>query len=195
MDQVINANADAIKRIDKEIKRIIDSKAVAGVTKNASDIVTENDVDKVKNKRTTKFRYFNTGYCKYCDKCRFIHPKNICTEYLNTNKCEKKECADRHPKKCKWEETAGGCRRKSECNYLHATIAKDVHTMDATIKEYKCVGCSYLWNNADSVVKHIIKGNEVFFCLNCDDWIKDKMAVFDLGWSLFDQDGFLRYDI
>jgi hypothetical protein len=32
-----------------------------------------------------------------------------------------------------------------------------------TIEEYKCVGCSYSWKNADSVVKHIIKGNKVFF--------------------------------
>ena len=118
MDQVINANTDAIKRIDREIKSIIDSKAEAGVTKNASDNVTENDVDKVKNKRTTKCRYFNSGYCKYCDKCRFIHPENICTEYLNTNKWEKKGCADRHPTKFKWEETDGGCRRKlPSCYY------------------------------------------------------------------------------
>ena len=105
-------------------------KAEACVTKNASDNVTDNDVDKVKNKRTKKCRYFVRGYCKYCDKCRFIHPKNICTEYLNTNKCEKKECADRHPNKSKWEETAGGCRRKHN---LHVTIANDVKTTATTI--------------------------------------------------------------
>ena len=58
--------------------------------KEASDNVAENDVDKVKNKRTKKCRYFNRGYCKYCDKCRFIHPKNICSEYLKTSKCERK---------------------------------------------------------------------------------------------------------
>jgi hypothetical protein len=124
-----------------------------------------------------------------------MHPKDICTDYLKTYKCAKKECADRHPKKCKWEETAGGCRRKNECNYLHVTIAKDAQKTATAIKEFKCVSCSYSWNTTESVVKHTIKGHEVFFCLNCDDWIKDKIAIFDLGWSLFDQDIFLRYDI
>ena len=33
---------------------------------------------------------------------------------------------------------------------------------------------------------------EVYFCLNCDDWVKEKGRVFDQGWSLFDLDGNLN---
>ena len=34
-----------------------------------------------------------------------------------------------------------------------------------------------------------------FFCLNCHDWIKDKSAVFEAGWTMFDEAGFLRTDV
>ena len=30
---------------------------------------------------------------------------------------------------------------------------------------------------------------------NCDYWVKEKSAVFDQGWSLLDQAGYLRTDI
>ena len=43
--------------------------------------------------------------------------------------------------------------------------------------------------------EHQIKGMEVFFCLNCHDWIKDKFAVFEAGWTMFDEAGFLRTDV
>ena len=41
----------------------------------------------------------------------------------------------------------------------------------------------------------MIKQKAVFFCLNCNDWIKDKSKVFDQGWTLMDQEGFLRQGI
>ena len=50
-------------------------------------------------------------------------------------------------------------------------------------------------NEKDCVVEHNIKNTNVFFCLNCNDWGKVKTAVFDQGWSLFNEDGFLRHDI
>ena len=31
-----------------------------------------------------------------------FHPKSICKEYERHQKCERKECAERHPKSCKW---------------------------------------------------------------------------------------------
>ena len=39
------------------------------------------------------------------------------------------------------------------------------------------------------------KDTRVLFCLNCHDWIKDKSAVFEAGWTMFDEAGFLRTDI
>ena len=42
------------------------------------------------------------------------------------------------------------------------------------------------------VVEHVMNGHTVYFCLNCDDWVKEKGRVFDQGWSLFDLDGNLN---
>ena len=40
-----------------------------------------------------------------------------------------------------------------------------------------------------------IQGYNVSFCLNCDDRIKIKEAVFDHGLSLLDEAGFLKHNI
>ena len=42
---------------------------------------------------------------------------------------------------------------------------------------------------------HIINDQWVHFCLNCDDWVKDKSKVLDENWTLFDNEGNLRYDV
>ena len=91
IDEVIVAISDAIKRIGKEIQKIVDSKsenkktnaaseATKGTfeaTKDVSDNVKIFDVDEVRNKIAKKCRYFNRGYCKYSDKCKFIQPIDI----------------------------------------------------------------------------------------------------------------------
>ena len=61
--------------------------------------------------------------------------------------------------------------------------------------DYQCAGCKHVWNDANCVKEHIIKSMRVYFCLNCDDWIKEKAAVLNQGWTLFDEAGFLRHDI
>ena len=63
MDEIIVANADAIKRMEKEIMEIFTKKAMDKVI---GDVIekesSENDkVIKVKK----KCRYFNHGFCKY----------------------------------------------------------------------------------------------------------------------------------
>ena len=69
----------------------------------------------------------------------------------------------------------------------------NVNTMGS--EEYHCVSCKHIWEEKNCVKEHIIQNTKVFFCLNCDDWVKEKGAVFGLGWSLFDQAGYLRVDI
>ena len=43
------------------------------------------------------------------------------------------------------------------------------------------------------VVDHKIQGMELYFFLNCDDWVKHKDSVLNQGWSLFDEDGYLNH--
>ena len=98
---VIDANKDAIKRIDEEIKQIVENK-LAGKTNNnndkAKELVEENGIN---DKNRKKCRYYDRGFCKYNKKCRFLDPEGICQQYLKTFKCSVKECCQRHPKVCR----------------------------------------------------------------------------------------------
>ena len=130
-----------------------------------------------------KCRYFNRRFCKYKSRCRFVHPDKICQFYVETGSCNSQECCDRHPKECKWIKSNRGCRRE-DCVYLHKSI-----------KEFKCEGCKCSWKEEKFVVEHTINNMQIFFCLNCEDWIQYKENVFNAGWTLFDDMGFLRTDI
>ena len=61
--------------------------------------------------------------------------------------------------------------------------------------EYQCEGCKYVRKDINCMEEHDIRNMRVFFCLNCDDWIKNKFAVFEHGWTMFDDAGFLRTDV
>ena len=110
--------------------------------------------------------------------------------YEETGTCGDKKCSDRHPKLCKWWESSGGCKREQECEYLHSENKKCVEK-----KQFKCESCKYIWQDRNCVVEHAIKNIKVFFCLNCEDWVNNKENVLNEGWTLFDEEGFLRTDV
>ena len=93
----------------------------------------------------------------------------------------------RHPKNCKWDESKFGCKR-AECLYLHQTLA----TYDKKISSNQCAGCKDIWVDEKCTVQHIVQNRRTYFYLNCDDWIKDKNNVFEHGWTLLDEEGYLR---
>ena len=96
IDEVIVENSDAIKRIDREMKQIMDKKC--DTTNHDSDKDEEEPKDKVNKIQRRKCRYFDRGFCKFNNKCRFSHPDGICKDYSKTHKCEKKGCPESHPK-------------------------------------------------------------------------------------------------
>ena len=121
--KAIAENKEAILKIDMEIKALsrpkqthfqresfVSSKADEDLDKDAPEVSkrVEEKSDKRDISTRKKCRYFNRGYCKFT-KCRYTHPKEICKIYLETQKCEKRECPDRHPKICKWIKRSGGC--------------------------------------------------------------------------------------
>ena len=100
----------------------------------------------------------------------------------------------RHPKMCKWLKSRNGCRRNTDCDYLHVTLAEaDVKLREDTV--YQCKGCESSWVNSLHVKEHNIQNMKIFFCLNCDEWIRDKSLVLQEGWTLYDKDGNLRQDV
>jgi hypothetical protein len=45
------------------------------------------------------------------------------------------------------------------------------------------------------IVEHIVRNQKVYFCLNCDDWVRDKSRVLEESWALFVDKGNLQYDV
>ena len=67
-----------------------------------------------------KCRYFNRGFCKYGQKCRFYHPRQVCNEFLLEGICRQHKCPQRHPRHCRyWTTRQEGCNRGDFCQYLH----------------------------------------------------------------------------
>ena len=87
-----------------------------------------------------KCRYFNRGYCKYKHNCKYLHPKEICKEYLVSGTCGNVECCERHPRVCKWIESNGRCKRNSEYDYLRVTIANKKTLLAINVHHVKTHG-------------------------------------------------------
>ena len=72
------------------------------------------------NRPPRKCRYFNRGFCKYREGCKYYHSPVICKDYVEVGICRKSSCFNRHPKTCKhWSVSPNGCPREDSCLYLH----------------------------------------------------------------------------
>ena len=196
--ELVEANSERIRKVDSEIKDILSKRQDIPPSKEKDS--EERDSDEIKqvvesNPVIKKCRYFNKGYCKYEEKCKFRHPLEICQIHVKSLKCTIKGCKNRHPKTCKWFNREVGCKRQN-CDFLHVTHAGDDQKENThKVKGYECGGCKSIFPQANYVVKHEIKNTEVLFCLNCNDWIRDKEQVLNKDWTLFDINGDLRRDI
>ena len=104
----------------KTLKKVLENLVViVGVEKM--------DNGEIEEKHRRKCRYFNRGYCKYKENCKYYHSPNICEEYQENGICAKDRCWYRHPKHCRnWSRNPEGCRYKS-CEYLHVNSEKYSH--------------------------------------------------------------------
>ena len=81
-----------------------------------------------------KCKYFNSGYCKYKEKCRFRHPAEECT----IEKCSSKGCMKRHIKLCRYKTD---CKHNEICAYKHAKInepfesTEKIRVLEKTVQE------------------------------------------------------------
>ena len=127
---------------------------------------------------------------------RFVHPDTIWNNYSESQMCKAQDCKDRHPKTCKWIGSIGGCTCTREaCVYLHTKGEEKANTNLENVEEFECERWKHTWNNKSYVVEHMINQRKVYFCLNCDDWIEYKSEVFNEGWTLLNEEGFLRHGI
>ena len=96
-----------------------------------------------------------------------------------------------------WKKINSGCKRKNDCDFLHDTLARDDgnSAQQDQEQEYTCVGCKSCFADMRCIVQHVVSNQKVNFCLNCDDWVKDKTKVLDSNWTLLDSRGNLRRDV
>ena len=82
-----------------------------------------------------------------------------------------------------------GYKRGALCNFLHLNLApNNVNSTDDNkeeTKEYKCVSCESNWTDKTCVVEHVIQNHTLYFCLNCEDWVKHKSKVLENNRTLF----------
>ena len=74
-------------------------------------------------------KYNKFGYCKFDEKCRKQHIKEICFE----KSCEISQCNQRHPKVCRYYRNYGRCKF-SPCALKHEDHADYNKTVDKEIK-------------------------------------------------------------
>ena len=89
------------------------------ITKNSRiENQDSNDVTLVTNeKNIKKCYYFNKGYCKFKNKCKYYHPTCDCQ-----NKCEnRKTCTKRHRRLCKYNDKCY-FKQSNICEFLHIDV-------------------------------------------------------------------------
>ena len=161
IDKNILANAFVAKRLDKEIKSILKEKDTSkkklenGIKRFDAEILKFKASEETSNpnkevvgesadkKKKAKCRYFNVGYCKYKERCKFKHPEQICKEYLE-RKCNGGNCENRHPKACKWVDSKTGCKRKQSCDFSHDPLVcgdEKLEVAENVVENFTCVSC------------------------------------------------------
>ena len=109
-----------LENICENVERVLKDLVVLTVQNNDKGETTE-----TQKKDRKKCRYFNRGYCKYRENCKYDHPAVICHDYLQDGSCRKNACNERHPKSCKnWRRSPEGCHRAETCQYLHIDSEK-----------------------------------------------------------------------
>ena len=75
----------------------------------------------IKHIMILKFKFIDSGYCKFGSHCRKRHFVNICP---NLN-CKTSDCQARHPKRCKFHALYNNCKFGTYCKFSHLTSEKD----------------------------------------------------------------------
>ena len=107
-------------------------------------------------------RYFKFGFCKYLEKCRFPHVKEIC----ESQECDVKSCTLRHPRICSYYRDYNRCKFGEWCCFKHA------ETNEISDKE--------IVNRINNLEKLIAEKNEVISILENKIKLIEKKVGLDM---------------
>ena len=115
--RTIDKITDLNKQLNKDVLDLY--QIIQKLTKNhkkSSENVFEKKVTKESEEeiRTNKkCRFYNVGYCRSKSNCSFLHPTTFC----KTDKCNDKDCSNRHVKNCK--NFFFFCKFGDSCEFRH----------------------------------------------------------------------------
>ena len=69
-------------------------------------------------------KYWNRGYCRNRERCRYDHPEEDCDVFMLNKDCRIQSFHLRHRRTCKYWKTEEGCFRGNFCQYLHLATDK-----------------------------------------------------------------------
>ena len=97
-------------------------------------------------------RYFKFGFCKFREKCRFMHISEVCED----PSCEIKLCKFRHPRVCNYFRDYNRCKFSEWCAFKH--VEKSNHGSDNT-KEIieKLDSLTKLICEKDIIIKELVE--------------------------------------
>lgn len=121
-------------------------------------------------------KHFQTGFCKFAERCKRRHVKEIC----QTTHCSSKTCRKRHPKLCKFFSLNHFCKFGDLCCYKHhiaesqntphllTVLQTKVDEMEHMIKSLqseivalkninKCEVCDYMATSSTTLKTHMTK--------------------------------------
>ena len=75
-------------------------------------------------------KYYNIGFCKYLNRCKFKHPKTNCPKET----CHDRSCENRHPKPCRYKDQ---CRGQTSCLYQHKSHTNETLAIERLKSEIK----------------------------------------------------------
>ena len=140
------------------------------------------DVTLVQSDTSPVCKHFQTGFCKFADKCKRRHEKEMCP----LTQCSSKTCRKRHPKLCKFFSLRGFCKFGDLCCYKHlnaesqktphlisemTALQTKVDEMEQLIKTLqseivalkninKCEVCDYVASSSTTLKAHISKNHK-----------------------------------
>ena len=80
---------------------------------------------------TLKCCYYNRGFCKFGNDCRYSHPSEVCRE----TSCQRRGCPKRHPKPCKNFFLRKHCRFETKCKFDHFFDCEGCENLNYLLKK------------------------------------------------------------
>lgn len=149
-------------------------------------IIKEYKILKVKTTEETqhvKCNFYNRGFCKAGQACAYDHPDEDCETHMVGNICKDKKCKKRHRTTCKYSESKIGCKRGSECMYLHKD-PKEQFVQNSS-KE-KCDTCKFKNFDKNQVKEYNVKEQRFMICSKCDKFLEHKEILLTDNFSMKD---------